>query len=142
MNELVSSLISVVVGGAVGAFAPLIPDYWRRPILAADVGKTIDGSSVETDAEMRDPRTGQLLGTVRQKYLRIRVTNTGRIIARNVSVAVSQIALSRPGAGKLSLGEEVLDLPLALPVKPFSTCQKAPIDSSISAALLAISRTK
>jgi len=99
--------VTALVGAAVGT---LLAQWWKRrqrARLQLVFDRTVDGCEVETrTAESED---------MSQRYLRLKVLNTGYSPAENVIVSVTQIFFRPEGQGSSrTFREEVLDLKVSL----------------------------
>jgi hypothetical protein len=99
--------VAALIGGAVGAF---FDQWWKRrqrARLQLVFDRTVDGCEIETrTAESED---------VSQRYLRLKVLNTGRWPAENVIVSITQIFFRPEGQGSSrNVREEVLDLKVSV----------------------------
>jgi hypothetical protein len=104
-----ANLLVIASGGLAGAILtqliqPLVSMYWR-PRLRVVFSTSEPGCEVETPV---------VAGTATQRYLRLKVLNTGRSSADDVVVSVIRIAFRPPGGASLPFREEVLDLKRAL----------------------------
>jgi hypothetical protein len=80
---------------------PMVTLFWR-PRLHLIFDPTEPGCEVETPT---------IAGTnPTQRYLRLKVVNTGRSPAESVQVSITQISLARPGVAIRQYRHEVLDL--------------------------------
>ena len=111
MDEVTKMLIvlgvTALIGAALGA---IFAQWWKqrqRARLQLVFDRTVDGCEVETrTAESED---------VSQRYLRLKVLNTGYSPAENVIVSVTQIFFRPEGQGSSrTFREEVLDLKVSL----------------------------
>jgi hypothetical protein len=99
--------VTALVGAAVGT---ILAQWWKqrqRARLQLVFDRTVDGCEVETRAgESED---------VSQRYLRLKVLNTGRSPAENVIVSITQIFFRPEGQGSSrNFREEVLDLKVSV----------------------------
>jgi hypothetical protein len=111
MDEVTKTLlvlgVTALSGGAMGA---ILAQWWKRrqrARLQLVFDRTVDGCEVDTPTvESAD---------VSQRYLRLKVLNTGFSPAENVIVSVTQIFFRPEGQGaSRTFREEVLDLKVSL----------------------------
>src|SRR5262245_5912086 len=99
--------VAALIGGAVGAF---LDQWWKRrqrPRLQLVFDRTVDGC----ESEMRTAESAD----VSQRFLRLKILNTGRAPAENVLVSITQIFFRPEGQGSSRFfREEVLDLKVSL----------------------------
>jgi hypothetical protein len=110
-----NSWTAVLLSGFAGALLTLsvqgIIHWWRKPVLRLLFSENIRGCRVSTPAwSFQNSETGVVGTSAEQTYLRLKVANLGRTLAKNVNVCVTHIAL----ADGTPFSEEVLDLKLAL----------------------------
>ena len=111
MDEVIKILlvlgITGLIGGAVGT---ILNQWWKRrqrARLQLVFDRTVDGCEAET-------RTSESTD-VSQRYLRLKILNTGRSPAENVIVSITQIFFRPEGQGSSrTFKEEVLDLKVSL----------------------------
>ena len=108
-------IASVFGGGLAGAVLTQIVQsaltlYWR-PRLHLVFDRNVPGCEVETPLLYGNEPT--------QRYLRLKVLNTGRSPAEKVQVSIIQISLTPLDGAALQYRHEVLDLSPALTDQPF-----------------------
>jgi hypothetical protein len=110
--------ITALSGGLGGAVLTLVGQsvkrWWTKPVLFAMFKADEPGCEVETPAKLVNRETNEVIAECQQKYLRLKIENQGRSFAKNVSVCVTHITYTRPGAGKGEFSEEVFELGLSL----------------------------
>jgi hypothetical protein len=116
-------IVSALTGGLAGStLTLLIQSYlrWRsRPILEIVFQSGEPGCDVKTHGFRVDNdgdfilHEGQRI-EVQQRYLRLKLKNSGRTFAENCSVCITEIEFGAPGQGRRVFEEEILDLGLAL----------------------------
>ena len=100
---------TIVTGGLSGAATTIIfqllREWWKRPTLTILFDEGIDGCRIETDA----------LGSTQPIawFLRLKIQNQGRAMAKDVSLSVIKLGFEATGAGLTTFAEEVLDLKLS-----------------------------
>jgi hypothetical protein len=104
----------MMTGGLAGSFLGLLTQalwswcnsWWKRPRLEVLFDEKVEGCLIDTNT----------LGGLEpvQRYLRLKVRNTGRSIARDVSLCVTDLSFEAPGIDKTFFSEDVLDLKVAM----------------------------
>jgi hypothetical protein len=101
--------VSLIGGGLAGAILNHFIQIYRRPRLDLSFDSQVPGCEVETGA-VESP------SSLKTRYLRVKIHNSGRSSAEKVAVSITRISFSpraQPGA-RQNFGEEVLDLKLAM----------------------------
>lgn len=102
------------LGGAVLTLVAQAIQRWAdRPILKIDFSSEIPGCDVRTPATVKVRGIAETVGGAMQHYLRIRVLNSGRGVAKNVRAAVISVQHTSQ-AGTVRFAEEILDLHVGL----------------------------
>ena len=119
-----ATVISALSGGLAGAILTLggqgLIRFRNRPRPAIRFLDSVPGCVVNTPAWLMDEQDKPLkdengnIRIVQQRYLRLRIENTGRMLAQNTAVCVTEIIFRAGGAGVRTFAEEVFDLKLAL----------------------------
>jgi hypothetical protein len=121
---LVSAKLIGIFGGLIGAIATLglqaFGRFRNRPILGIcfldnEPGCAVTTPGWRTDAQgalLRDAQGNPRI--VQQRYLRLKIVNSGETFAQNTSVCVTRITFRGAGAGAVNFEEEVFELKLAL----------------------------
>jgi hypothetical protein len=111
------TLTALFTGGLAGA---LLNQLWqwivgrvRRPTLALAFSDNVPGCEIETPAFLLNAQK-IIVADGEQRYLRLRIANTGRIAAQNVNISLTNVSYTVPGAGNVEFAEEVFDLKLSL----------------------------
>jgi hypothetical protein len=113
---------SVVRGGLAGSALTLITQSIKqrllRPRLEVLFNDQERGCCVDTNS------IGET--EIAARYVRLKIKNSGRSTALGVSVCVTELTFTAPGAGAQEFGEHVLDLKLSLQIEPILSFRLAP----------------
>jgi hypothetical protein len=115
---LVSALSGGLAGSALTLISQSIKQARNRPVINLLFDHSEPGCLVDTSTRSTDQ--------VVQRYLRIKVRNSGRSTAQEVSLSVTRIKFDAPGMGTRTFEEEVLDLKLGLGPAARSVFRLAP----------------
>ena len=108
-NQSLGILASALTGGLAGATLTLVVNWikgrWLRPQILVLFHNDEPGCRVDTNAL---GGTDPIL-----RFVRLKVKNSGRSTALGVSVCVTKLTFTAPGAGSRTFEEDVIDLSLA-----------------------------
>jgi hypothetical protein len=116
-------IIGALTGGLAGSVLTLVSQWclrrWSQPKLEIVFQSEEPGCDVNTPAFRVDQDGNFILHEgnrieVQQRYLRLKLKNSGRTFAENCSVCITKFEFRAPGQGRRVFEEEVLDLGLAL----------------------------
>jgi hypothetical protein len=109
--------VAGLTGGLGGAVLTLIAQaiqrWAERPVLKIQFASAIAGCDVRTPASAHIRGIVETIGVAMQHYLRIRILNTGRGVAKNVRAAIVSIRHTNQ-ARTITFDEEILDLHVGL----------------------------
>jgi hypothetical protein len=110
------TIVGIFAGGLAGAilnqFASFCTRLFMRPVLKLSFNGTEAGCIAHTPAfKLQD---GKVVESGNQRYLRMKVRNTGRTAAKNVNLCLTQIDLYPKSGQPRIFATEVLDLKFAM----------------------------
>ena len=106
MGILLPVVVSALTGGLAGSLVNLTTNWWREPSLKILFQENEKGCLITTN----------FVGghELVQRYVRLKVRNTGLSTAKDVSVCVVKLRFEEPGETPVDFDDEVLDLKVAM----------------------------